>query len=207
MARPKQLTLTLQTPALNNVCLDQTTAGSGTFTINGSLAEGGSVAIATAQRLDIESTGTISGVTFTITGTGNDNQVVSEEIAGPENNTVTTTSYFKTVTSVAVDGEVGTNTSIGISDEALSQTVPLNRYINTGYTLGVNISGTIDFTGQLTADNVQDATLTPAWVAITALTTKTADTQAEVSSPYAGFRMVINSYSSGATAAVGILQA
>ena len=60
----------------------------------------------------------ISGVTMTITGTDLNGDAQTESLNGPNNNTVTSTNKFLTVTQVAADGAVSTNTSIGITGTA-----------------------------------------------------------------------------------------
>lgn len=204
--RPKSKTLTLLTPALNNVATDQTTAGAGNFTIDGSLASGGSVTLTTAHRLDIESTGNISGVTFTITGTDQNGDAVSEDIAGPNATTVTTTNYFLTITQIAVDGAVGTNTSVGTTDEAVINDYPLN-HVQPEFNVAVaaNISGTIDYTVQHTFDNVLDGD-SPTWHNHASLVNQTADADGNYDFPVMATRIVLNSYSAGATCVFTIIQ-
>ena len=55
---------------------------------------------------------------MTITGTDLNGDAQTESINGPNNNTVTSTNKFLTVTQVAAGGAVGTNTSIGITGTA-----------------------------------------------------------------------------------------
>lgn len=213
--RPKRMTATLLTPALNNVCADQQAAGAGNFTINGSLASGGAVSLTTAHRLDIESAGNISGVTFTITGTDENGDALVEIITGPNATTVTTTGYFKTITQVAVDGAVGTNTSIGTTDEFRLNILPLNPQGNeVGCYIGVYVSGTINYTVQETVDDVLDsasprdgvAAITPAWVDITAFADKTANVNASSTALARGLRLEGNSYTAGATISMAVSQ-
>ena len=52
---------------------------------------------------------------MTITGTDLNGDAQTENISGPNNNTVTSTNAFLTVTQVAADAAVSTNTSIGIT--------------------------------------------------------------------------------------------
>jgi len=55
---------------------------------------------------------------MTITGTDLNGDAQTEDISGPNNNTVTSTNAFLTVTQVAADAAVSTNTSIGITGTA-----------------------------------------------------------------------------------------
>ena len=63
----------------------------------------------------LTSTGNISGVTFTVTGTDASGSTITEDITGPNNNTVTGSTKFLTVTQIAADGAVATNTSAGFT--------------------------------------------------------------------------------------------
>lgn len=101
----------------NAIALDQTLGGAGNFTLNGAAISGGSFdcAYSGGQLITFTSTGNISARTFTITGTDRNGAAQSETLSGPNNNTVFSTKYYKTVTQVASDGAVGTNTSIGIA--------------------------------------------------------------------------------------------
>ena len=90
----------------------QTTAGAGDFNLTSSSVSDGSNM---ATTVTLTSAGNISGVNFTITGTDENGDAVTETRTGPNANTVTTTEAFLTVTGVSVDAAVGTNTSVGFS--------------------------------------------------------------------------------------------
>ena len=163
------------------------------------MASGGSVTLTTAHRLDIESTGNISGVDFTITGTDENDDTLSEVITGPNNATVTTTNYFKTITQVAVDGAVGTNTSVGTTDEATSNHIPFNwrsREFQIG--LFVTVTGTINYTIQHTPDNLL-AGQSPTWFDHDILASQTASDDSNYVLPVLGTRIILNSYTAAAT--------
>lgn len=102
----------------------QTTAGAGSLTL---AAGAGITAVVdslgvTRYQLDVPrcltltSAANISAVTFTISGYDIYGQAMSQAIAGPNANTVTTTKAFYQITGIAVDAAVGTNTSVGTSD-------------------------------------------------------------------------------------------
>ncbi len=94
------------------VAAGQTLSGAGNFTLANTTV--GNL----PQTITFTSTGNISGVEMTITGTDLNGDAQTEAINGPNNNTVTSTNKFLTVTQVAADGAVGTNTSIGITGTA-----------------------------------------------------------------------------------------
>ena len=73
--------------------------------------------------VSLTSTGNISAVNFTITGTNAQGTVISETLSGPNNNTVFTANPFASVTSVFCSAAVGTSTSIGVAT-AVAMTKP-----------------------------------------------------------------------------------
>lgn len=99
----------------DGVCASQTPGGAGNLTINGALASGGEVEFDAPRQVTITGTGNEAGKTFTITGTDETGAAASEAIAGPNNSTVTTTTYFATVTQIAVDAATAAAITVGSS--------------------------------------------------------------------------------------------
>jgi VCBS repeat-containing protein len=126
--RPKVITTAVLTNDLDGIAQLQTLGGAGSFTLNGALVSSGVATAAMAQKVSFTSTGNISARSFTVTGTDPNGHTITESRAGPNNNTVVTTNYFKTVSSVTSDGAVGTNTQIGwmATDGCVTQSVPVN---------------------------------------------------------------------------------
>ena len=136
----------------NYICLNQTTAGAASFVINGAGWDGyenprrvrlSLTSPGFERTISLTSAGNISAVNFTITGTDIRGAAQTETIAGPNANTVYTTKFFYSVTSVTVNGAVGTNTSVGIGTTGRSQWYKVNYQIapvNIG--LGVTVSNT-----------------------------------------------------------------
>lgn len=69
-----------------------------------------------SRAVSFTSTGNISAVNFTVNGYDIYGYAMTQTRAGPNNNTVNTTKAFKYISSITVDGAVGTNTSVGTSD-------------------------------------------------------------------------------------------
>ena len=95
-----------------HIAAAQTLGGAGNFTLANTTV--GNL----PQTITFTSTGNIASVSMTITGTDLNGDAQTESLNGPNNNTVTSTNKFLTVTQVAADGAVGTNTSIGITGTA-----------------------------------------------------------------------------------------
>lgn len=92
---------------------------------------------AAPSTITLTSTGNISAVNFTIRGTDATGAVVTEVIAGPNNNTVYTNNVFASVMSVYCSAAVGTATSVGISSSVTMPVTPTPITI----TSAANISG------------------------------------------------------------------
>jgi hypothetical protein len=93
----------------------QTTTGTAAMTLTDAATAGTFHTTGLAAKVTLTSGGNISGVTITVTGTDIAGNALTEDITGPNNNTVTGTKFFNTVTSVAGDGSIGTNTSVGVA--------------------------------------------------------------------------------------------
>jgi len=90
------------------------TIGSATnLTINGALADGGSVTMDSPRNVTILSAADDSGITFTVTGTDESNVAQTEVITGADSTTATGSSFFKTVTQIATSAASTGNVSAG----------------------------------------------------------------------------------------------
>jgi hypothetical protein len=208
--RPKQFNIDLNDVDDDGVFADQTLGGAGSFTLNGAGISGGvwTSSDGFAKKIGFTSTGDISAVTFTVTGylqKGN-GILVTETLAGPNNNTVETTNYFYSITSVTAGAAVGTNTKAGPVDEAMV-IHPLNWRAGI-IALDFIVTGTISYTIQQTFDELTQANYPFDWQnhddpsLVGATTSQTGNYEAI---PRA-IRILINSYSSGAALQATIIQ-
>lgn len=155
-----------------------------------------------------------SGKTFTVTGTDAEGNTQSEALTGPTGNaTISTTLYFKTVTSVAVSATTGADTfDVGWTAVAISALYPIDwRQRNFQVATGVYITGTINYTVQHTLtrlypDYQGETPPTRLWYDDTYLSAKTASADSNYAYPVTASRLKINSVSTGATAAWQIVQ-
>jgi len=133
--------------ATASVAALQTTSGADNLTLAAAAGTGAFHQTDQACLLTLTSAANISAVTFTVTGTDIAGNALTEDITGPNSNTVTGTKFFNTVTQIAVDGAVGTNTSVGNAAGTTggravifgSRTRVRGMHITTGGTVG-NIS-------------------------------------------------------------------
>lgn len=211
MPRPKRIDLDLNDVDANSIFEDQTTAGAGSITLDGTDVTGGEwiTPDGFAHQISLESAGNISGATFTVTGFEDTARhiALSEDITGPNATTVESSNYFAVITAITVDGAVGTNTEGGFVDEAITQRIPLNHW-HSNVAINLNVTGTIDLTVQHTFDDVQDSTVTPAWQDHddAALVNATTDVSGNYDFMPIAMRVKVNSYSSGAECAITVVE-
>lgn len=151
-----------------------------------------------------------SAKTLTFTGIDVDGFALTETIAAPAGSaTVTTTGYYKTLTSVTVSATIGASTfSIGWAAQFVSPTIGVDR---NGGIVGLNIvvSGTINYTVQQTFDDIQTFVRTGIeWTNNddTALVSATTTKNGNYIAGIIATRLVVNSYSSGASIRYHITQ-
>jgi len=212
MPRPSILTITPADSGTAKVAALQTLGGAGNMVLtNGgpydatSALDGGGVAYRPiARQLTLTSTGNISGVNFTFTGTDVTGAAQTEVLAGPNNNTVATTKYYRTITTIAANGAVGTNTSAGTNGLFQTGVVPVDFYTTSGFTCAVECTGTVTYTVQQCFGPVMDGTA-PQFISVTNQTSVAVTSSSPVSTAAAltlgatGVRLTTASYTNGAT--------
>ena len=150
---------------------------------------------------------TLAGITFTIVGTDTDGRAVTDAIVGPASGaTVTTTKYFKTISTITPSATMGALVvSVGITAASLSRIIPLeNSAASAGMT--VVVTGTINFTVYETFANVYENASNTAATSITALAAKSATTSGNASVSATGVYLMTNSVTAGATYTVWLNQ-
>lgn len=203
-----------------SICASQTPGGAGDLTINGTLATtqpvagaGGTasapsslVRFSTPVRVYITCAGNNSGRTFTVTGTlqgvgtFGPGIVAAETVTGANANTVSTTKYFSTVTSVSISGASTGAVTVGHSGTA---TLDMGRRViitsggnDTGITFALTgtdwagnpISETITGASGAAASSVLDyLTVTSIVTSAAAASTLTVGTNGVAGSPWVRF--------------------
>jgi hypothetical protein len=225
--RPVRQVLSLPSAVANNIALSQTTAGAASLTLNGSLAQtvpayvqGNIVNVTSAQiaalnavpqsQITITSGGNDSAVNFTITGTDYRGTVVSEVLAGPNANTVTSVNSYATITSITTSGAVASAVTVGTAQSGSSPIVVFDQYISpfsVSLTLTFSSGSTANVTVQYTNDpvfgagsggaapnlNVPASLDALTWFNDSSLTAITANNMSSLISPVSAARLVWNS--------------
>lgn len=211
MARPKQITIAPDDANLVEFASNVTGA---TFTLtNNSTSDG------LAHRVSIrnDTANSHAGKTITWVGTDADDRDISEVITGPSASaTVESILYFKTTTSVTPSATIGADTfDLGMVDEVVSQTIPLDIY-SSNVALNLVKEGTIDFTVQQTHDKIQDASIVAStgsetfnWLdhSDSGLVDIAVSADGSYDFTPRATRVQVNSYSSGGSVVFNILQA
>jgi hypothetical protein len=189
--------LTLPALDADGISAAQQLAGAGNLLLNGALVSGGKWASDFAHQIGVYSAGNIATVVFTIYGTNQDGVATTETVTGVNNSTVETTGFFKTVTSVAASAAVGSDVIVGTVDEICTQTIPLDVYTN-HHTFSVDVTGTLNYDMDVSVGRpTRGETLV--WANDADIVNETASQFKDTSVKFGAVRVVVNSYTAGAT--------
>ena len=180
--RIKEYDIDLDNADIDNIAASQSPAGTA-LNLNGAVGTGN---LDYARALSVTSGGDDTGITFDVVGVDANGDVALG------------TKYFKSVTSITPSDSVATTVTVGTGNVTrimATQTIPLEPYDEIATVASVDVTGTISYTIQETFDNVLELTEADIlWVAVSAHTTKTADTTAAVSRGARAIRLIVNSY-------------
>jgi hypothetical protein len=152
--RPVTFARTLAAAAVGAVCASQTVGIPGNpLLINGTLATNGVAQLGAQQIIGITSGGNIAGVVFTVTGTDDQNRIISETITGVNTNTVNSVLNYRTITSIIASAVVASAITVDTVALGASSAIPLDLYLQNGHTVSVAVSGAVTYTVQVTNDN------------------------------------------------------
>jgi hypothetical protein len=162
--------------------------------------------MAAQQTVAITSTGNLSAVNFTITGTNDYGQAVSEVLAGPNNNTVNSVRNYLTVTAISVSATLGTAVTVDTISVGASGAIPLDQYLNPfSVTMTVEVTGTVNVTAQYTTDDVFGSSAPFTWFTCTGMLALTASASNIAVAPVTAVRLLTNSGTG--TAVFSVVQA
>jgi hypothetical protein len=153
--RPIQIvTTSFPTADIDYLAASQTLTGAGFLTLVAS-------SIVPARFVTITSAGDDSGVLFTITGVGPNNETQTETVSGANAGAVTSTKTFAFVESIFADGATDGAVEAGVAQSGYSQWIPLDIYTpNQVTTLSATVSGTIDYSIEYTNEDPFDHSFT-----------------------------------------------
>jgi len=145
--RPKDISFTMAILDRNGISAAETLAGAGNFTIGGALATGGVATMDVARHIAVYA--------FTITGTDRNGHTITEDITGVNASTVNGSKNFKTVTQVAGDAATAGDVEIGTTDEADTQIVPVESYIDKlSYSITLSASASLTYEFKYTLEDI-----------------------------------------------------
>lgn len=210
MGNPFQVSLALANTSATNIAASQS-PGAGAITLNGSTVTAGVATLDIARRVSIASGSNDSGITFTVVGTNRTGNALSETVTGASGAAAATTQDFATVSAVSHTGSVAGTVTVGTNGVASSSWLVIDRHnniVNLG--VGVVISGTINWTVEYTYDdpNAPFTSTFPTIFSQTAMASKASNTDAgnTFNFPIFAIRLTQNSFSSGATADMIVIQ-
>lgn len=113
---------------------------------------------ATARQVTITSGGSDeSGKTFVVTGTNVMGGAVSETLTGPgAGATVTSSTYFLTVTSVTVSADTTGAVTVGMTNTAASPWVRFDDFAPSNISIQCDVTGSVTYTVQSSLDDPND---------------------------------------------------
>lgn len=159
------------------------------------------------RQVVITSSGDDSGITFTITGTTFSGQVASETIQGANAGTTVSTIMFATVSSIVSSGAIDAAVKAGTTDVATTRWVRFDSWANAQSAVQVDVSGTVDYSVQVTMDDPNDPFSPIDPVDVTWLDSPDANVVTESAAKFSYFaytptfaRVVLNSGTGSATA-------
>jgi len=138
----------------NGISTAATLSEAGNLTINGALADGGSVTFDQPRNVIITSAGDDSGDTFTVTGTDETGTAQTEVITGADTGVATGSKYFATVTQIAASGASAGNVEAGSGTAIAAPIFRGSLRLRNFYFVNTGSAGTISFNeGSATGSN------------------------------------------------------
>lgn len=154
--RPTVVTVgPLATADADGVCQTQTPGAAGALTINGALASGGVATFDTARRVIATVGSEASQRTLVVTGTDRSGNPISETltIAASTAGANQTQLDYLTVTSVVAGSAFTAALTVGTNGVASSRPIRLDDYSPSPVTIGVNITGTVNYDVEVCMDD------------------------------------------------------
>ncbi len=193
--RPIQQIRQLDAADPNGIFLDQNPAAGVALTLNGAFVTGGVATLDVQRVVELESAADMSGITFAIVGTDEQNRSITETIVGPNAGTSATLLDFLTVTSITPSGTIAMDVEGGTSGVGGSIVIPVDKNVTpTSIGLALIITGTVNVTVQHTFDSPwEGASTILTWFDHPTLAGETADADGNLAFPPQAVRLLTNS--------------
>lgn len=170
-----------------------------------------------ARTITLTSSDNLSAVNFTITGTDQFGNPLSEVLAGPNANTVTSVNQYNTIINISSNGAY-TNFSIGSGSTGTFQWIKMDTMnVDAQISIAAEVTGTINYSVIQTLDTLEKyvtagpsftyvVNTTPVSFPVTAgMTAATTNQIFYLPSPVTALKAIINS-STGGTLTLNLLQ-
>jgi len=141
----------------NNIATSQTPTSS--ITLNGAAVVGGVAILDTARRVLVTTVADESAKRITIVGTDLTGQVQTDIITGPNATTGQSNLDFKTITSMSINVAAAGALTVGTNGVASSGWVRFDPWANAQSFIQAIVTGTANYTVQVTAQDPNDPTL------------------------------------------------
>lgn len=212
---PVTLTKTLAANAPTNIAAAQAGTAATPLTINGTTAANGVAILDTQRRIQINSAGNDSAITFAVFGTREGNIPITETIAGTNTSNGLSVLDYLTVTKVVPSAATAANVTVGTTIVG-SSCWKLPNYDITPFQLnvGVEVTGVVNYSVEYTYDDFTtvtpggssyvNPTAQPVVFQLTALSAKSSNLDGGfIGNPIRGWRLTVNS-GTGTAVATGI---
>jgi hypothetical protein len=140
----------------DGICLSQTPLAAGALTLDGALVTSGVAIINPPAKVTITTADDESGKTFTITGTDQSGNGISEVITGPDTTTGTSLLTYSTVTSIVVSAATADAITVGNAQSGASPWISLDPWAFPQVAIQCSVTGSVSYTVQQTLDNPND---------------------------------------------------
>lgn len=148
----------LSAAVANSIALNQTPAAGAAFTLNGSLASGGTAKIVPASQVSLTFAANETGHNFVIIGLDQGGNPVSEVVAGTTAGTVVSALTYGTVQSVVSASAASGNISTGNAQSGTGQWMRLDEWALPNISIGIDVTGTVNYTVQHSFDDPNSPT-------------------------------------------------
>ena len=190
----------LTAPSATNVRTASGVLAAGAIVLNGSLVSGGIATFDNARRVLFTTTADETTKTATLIGTNWSGNPIGEVVTLVNNSTVASVLDYKTLSSVVISAALTGNLSVGTNGVAGSPWVACDPWAGLPIGVQVGVSGTVNYTVQITYDDPNSPVSPPTVAALnwsssadTNLVSKTALAIGSLANIPAFVRVLLNS--------------